>query len=309
MRLLITGPTGFIGKNLLNKLMTQKIQLYPVSHSTDSNNKLDTGLNYQDFQEVQKRIQEISPTHIIHLASSNIKAAPSGMKARMASADLKMHLNVFEAAFQLKKHPHIVFLGSCEEYGNASTPYLESHECKPISNYGSTKHLAGLKLAQLARMHKSTAFILRPSVVYGPGQDSGMLIPSAISSLMRKMNFLTTSGTQTRDFVYVDDLVEAILKAINLSTATEPEIVNIAQGESIRISRVLEMLTKFMGEEYKQFIKLGSIQTDPHEVSDYRVSNAKSFNTLNWQPSIGLEDGLKRTIQWWTQKLGENGLK
>jgi nucleoside-diphosphate-sugar epimerase len=307
MRLLVTGSSGFIGLNLLKKI-ENIFDVFPCSNTKNLHENPNTKIDFQDIHDVERKILQIEPTHIIHLANSNMKAIHPDERMDIGQQDLNMHFNVFNAAFRMKNPPRVIFLGSCEEYGYGQAPYLETQECDPRSDYGKIKYAASLKLFELAEKNKSMAIILRPSVVYGPGQNSEMLIPSVISSLVRKENLLTTNGTQSRDFIYIDDLVDAIVRSINLPVSLESQIINIAKGESVSVARVLSVIVEIMGEEFRPFIKLGALQHNQYEVGDYRVSNAKSLSVLNWQPKTDLEIGLARTIDWWKEKLGNGDL-
>jgi nucleoside-diphosphate-sugar epimerase len=167
----------------------------------------------------------------------------------------------------------------------------------PVSAYSFSKQCAS-HLAQL--MFRSTGLpvvILRPSVAYGPGQNNDMFLPALIQALLHDEQFQMTFGAQTRDFVFVKDLIEALLCA-GYQPGIEGEIINIGSGEPIIISRLVTYVEKLMGSS-ADIVKRGALPYRVGEPMEYWLDTAKAKRLLNWVPKTTLESGLRHTIQWY----------
>lgn len=138
--------------------------------------------------------------------------------------------------------------------------------------------------------------VLRPSVAYGPGQREDMFLPALICALLRGEPFPMTAGEQTRDFIYISDLVEALGLA-GLDDATNGEVINIGGGSAIRITDLVdkvELMTQSHG-----MARRGAVDYRPGEAMRYLLDISKSARLLGWYPSTPLEQGLQQTVDWY----------
>jgi nucleoside-diphosphate-sugar epimerase len=142
---------------------------------------------------------------------------------------------------------------------------------------------------------------LRPSIAYGPLQDLDMFLPSLINNLLLKKEFDMTSGNQTRDFIYIDDIVNAILLALYNNKFENNSVFNIASGYSIKIKILAEKVEEIIGNY--GLIKFGLKNDRKNEIIKYDVNINKAVELLNWHPITPLEDGLAKTIAYYKSLL------
>ncbi len=176
-----------------------------------------------------------------------------------------------------------------------STPFVESQREMPVSPYSLSK-VAATHLGQmLYRTSGLPVVTLRPFLVYGPGQSTDMFIPSLIRHCLEKKDFRMTAGDQTRDFVYSDDLIDAYLRAA-FSSSARGEVINVGSGAEYLIRDIAEKILQKMGEPIKLII--GAIEKRKGEAEHFFCNNKKAYDVLGWRPSIGIDEGLDRTIAW-----------
>ena len=137
---------------------------------------------------------------------------------------------------------------------------------------------------------------LRPFLAYGPHQDTDMFIPSLINHCLEGCDFKMTKGDQTREFNYVDDIVTAYIKAA-VSKNAIGEIINIGNGIEYSIRYVADKVLELTGSRIK--LLTGALSKRPGETSHFFCSNKKAKELLGWFPKVSLDEGLKRTIDWY----------
>jgi nucleoside-diphosphate-sugar epimerase len=142
---------------------------------------------------------------------------------------------------------------------------------------------------------------LRPFLTYGPYQDTDMFIPSLLYHCLNGKDFPMTEGTQTREFNYIDDIVDAYLLAATCRDAIG-EVINIGNGIEYKIKDIAEKIVKMIGNPIRLLI--GAISKRPGETSHFFCSNEKAKRLLGWSPKVGLDEGLEKTIRWYRNFLG-----
>lgn len=263
--IIITGGTGFIGKNIKRRLEKE----YNITDISS-----DKGLDIRN----QNVFSDINANIAIHLAAIN----KSNDFKEMFDVNVNGTLNVLE--FCRKNKAKMIFASSAGVYGNLQSPIKEDYETNPVSFYGMTK-LFGEKLCEF--YNKSFGLnitILRIFNVYGPEQGRGLLIPDILSKINNKQTISIKNPFAVRDFVYIDDVSEAIFRSIDLMGFNK---INIGIGEGNRIKYVAELLTN----EKVILEDLGG--ADSQSYAD--ISRAKRL--LGWEPETDLEDGLKKIIK------------
>ena len=295
-KILITGSSGFIGTNLLNTLKFQNFDIAVIDRSYNHNFKNVTKYfgDICDYSFVEKAILDFQPNKVFHLAgyknrASNVEELSLSIKVNLMGA-----LNLYQALTKVSSVESIIALGTTDEYGIHNSSYIESSIENPISPYGFSK-LCGTQLAQFFnRSFNLPVIILRPTIAYGPYQANDMFIPSLINTLMSNSDFKMTEGKQLRDFIYISDLVEAML-LISENQNYNGEIFNIGSGESLKLSEVAATIAKDLKRE--QFLKLGLIPYRKNEVMQYETCTDKINNTLGWFPKVSFKKGIELTIK------------
>jgi nucleoside-diphosphate-sugar epimerase len=306
---LITGAGGFIGKHLAVKLshlgaivqITARDKAFFSKDQIDLQNVSISQLDVSDPAAVQEAITSKHFDLVFHLAA---KAAGNRSKDQMveqARVTLGGTINLAQALID-SKGTLLVHIGSSEEYGAANTPFFENQALAPVSPYSAAKAAASQFLIMAQQCFGLQVIIARPSVVFGPGQKTGMVIPYLFDCYKKKQPANISPGEQTRDFVYIDDCVEGLL-ILGTRRDLSGECFNLGSGSAVKLKQVAEEIARLTG--YDGDLGLGARPYRSPEVMQHKESVVKALDKLGWQAKISLVDGLQRTYKWWQDQKGE----
>lgn len=304
---LITGASGFIGKHLIRKLLNNNYNIicfdlvFDDGFISEFEGKLElrTG-SLMDAVFIKNLIQDYSPDYVYHLAGS--KSRTNSLPEFKSSHDINYlgTLNLFEALLEDQNLKLVTILGTIEEYGHTNSPFKENSQELPNSAYGLSK-LSATKLAMIFyQQFNLPVAVFRPSIAFGPDQGEEMFIPALIKSLLRQQPFKMTEGNQLRDFLFIDDLTDALIRGINC-TELEGQIINIASGTSITIRDIAKQIAEITNSN--ENLKVGELPYRNFEIMNYTVDISKASNLLQWYPKTKLGDGLERTISFYQKML------
>lgn len=187
-------------------------------------------------------------------------------------------------------------IGTIAEYGTGRAPFREDHREEPTLAYAVAKVMATHAALWFGNVSPMQVSVIRPAAVYGPRQTRGMLIPNLIMAGLEKKDFSMNAGKQLRDFVFVRDLVDGILRA-GASKKAENEIINLGGGRPEQVRYLAETANRLMG--YPIQIHFGK---EPYRQSDsmrFYMDIAKAKKLLGWKPTTTIDRGLRETIQWY----------
>ena len=298
-RVLITGASGFIGRHLLHQLQTYGSQISTISREKNNDFPKDIEqyvIDIRDTHAIEECIHTYQPDYIFHLAAykerdENIRAFYSAIETNLIGT-----LNVFSAAKDENSVKSIVTLGTAEEYGNNSPPFNERFRERPVTPYSFSKLCISQMGELFFHLYNLPVIIIRPTLAYGPRQGTDMFLPSLVTSLLDDKPFNMTSGEQTRDFVYVTDLVEALILATR-NTNAEGRIINIGSGIPIKLADLAGTIEKMIGK--KGLVKLGRKPYRKNEIMEYYVDVKNAEDILKWKAKTSIEEGLKETIAYY----------
>lgn len=279
---LLLGGAGFIGSALANRLSQENISTHIVGrHNAD-------------------RLEHVLPrcVTVVHLASATMPGSSAGHPG-LEQANIGLTLRLLEL-LQSQPDTHLFFFSSGGTvYGNPQRlPVTEDALIAPLSNYGAGK-TAQEAFCQAFRARGHAVTILRPSNAYGPGQK-----PKNGFGLVRTMLECVRTGTpleiwgdgeNIRDFIYIDDIVEASMRLIELPQ--DSGTYNLGSGVGYSINQVRDMVEAICGKEMKTIYR-------PARGIDVRsvvLDNSRLCSRLGWQPAIGLAEGAARTWEWLKQ--------
>jgi nucleoside-diphosphate-sugar epimerase len=165
-------------------------------------------------------------------------------------------------------------------------------------------------LTSLFHSHRFPSVVLRPTVIYGPGQGNEMFISALIQSLLAGRDFAMTNGEQQRDFIYINDVVDAIIKTVSSGEKVNGAVLNIGAGVSYQIKEVATLVADLVGPNVSRLIQFGAVQYRTNEVMHYSVEIARARELLGWYPNTNISIGLQHTIQHlkklMVNSIGEN---
>ena len=296
----VTGAAGFIGSNLCRILLEQgaKVTGFDNLYSGKMDfikDLIDNGLNFvhgdiRDQQAIEESTKNCK--FIFHLAAQT--SVPFSMENPKEDCEINVvgTLNVLEAT--KKAGARMVFASSCAVYGNPEIrPTPETHRTHPIAFYGLTKLLGENYCRFYYETYKTEIVMLRIFNVYGPNCHG--VIYDFLKKLRKNPSKLEVLGTgqQSRDFVHVSDMVNALIKA-----ATTPEAVgqefNIGTGTTTSVAEIAKMLIEILGLNTEIYFKGGIAWAGDMDIT--LADNSKATNILLWKPQITLKEGLKKLI-------------
>jgi len=185
-------------------------------------------------------------------------------------------------------------IGSSDEYGNNNSPQNEQQREDPISMYSCAKVMSTYFLQTLFKTENFPVVILRPFLVYGPGQGLNRLIPHTIDNCLEKNFFPVSKGHQLRDFCFVDDFVEAIFMSIDNKKALG-QIINISSGVPLTVKSVINRISSIVKSGTPNF---GEIKYRDSENMKLYAETNKAKKILNWEARTDINTGLHKTINW-----------
>ncbi|MDK2384492.1 MAG: NAD-dependent epimerase/dehydratase family protein [Candidatus Korarchaeota archaeon] len=291
MKVLVTGGSGFIGRSVLEELLLR-------GHDVISLDLIEPSIavpfvvgDIRDFETLRNAARGVNA--IIHLAA--IVSAVEAMEKPLDTfrTNVEGTLNVAETA--RRENAKVVYAGSVAVYGEPkSLPVSEDHPVHPTNIYGSTKLAGESILLGYSGSYGLPVTSLRFFNVYGPHMKPGPYAGVIYKFLERlkggKPLRIEGDGKQTRDFVYVGDVARAVVLALE-SDATG--VYNVGTGREISILELARLLFSLTGMDT-------GLEFAPPRPGDIRRSRAdiSKIRRLGWEPSIDLERGLRRTIEW-----------
>lgn len=291
--ILIIGGTGFLGYHLAKVCLNLKWTVVSVSLNKPKKNRKLKGVNYLIIDISKKKglfkLNNYKFQYVVNLG---------GYVNHVNELEVKKYhflavKNLYEY-FKLKKIKKFIQVGSSAEYGKSKMPQKETFKCRPIGIYGKYKLKASNFLLQKSRKKIFPFTILRLYQVYGPNQNKQRFLPILIKACLNKNTFYASSGIQKRDFLYISDAVEAIIKTL-LSKKSKGQILNIGYGKSIQLKKIV-----YQVGEITNFVKplFGKIKLRKDEALDYYPEIKKAKRIIKWKPKINWEEGILNTIKY-----------
>lgn len=290
-KILITGCSGFLAKNLINYLLKKnKYNLYGLSKKKLNFTKKIKHLNC-DITNLKKLRSVLANKYdIIINFAGNINHNNSSQNYKVHYLGVK---NLLEASKE-NRPDLFIQIGSSLEYGKIKCPHREGAICKPKSSYGKAKHLA----SKIIQENLKKYIILRPYQVYGPHQKTNRLVPKVIESCLRGIPFKCTTGEQRRDFLYVEDFTRLIGKLIEKKNFLSG-IYNIGSGVPVTVKKIILLINNIIKKGKPLF---GYIKMRKEEDNILYPNIKKIKNEFKWTPKISLHNGLKKTIKFYEKK-------
>jgi len=305
MKVLLSGGAGFIGSHLAEAYLKEGMEVVVVddlSHGKKENIPQGAKFYQTDICELKalEEIFEKEQPELVNHHSAQIDVRKSVAEPVFdARVNILGSLNLLELSrkYQVKKFIFAstggALYGEQEEF-----PAKEDHPIRPVSPYGVAKASVELYLYYYYQVHGLEYVSLRYSNVYGPRQDpfgeAGVVAIFCQKLLCGETPIINGSGEQTRDFVYVKDVVRANLSAL------KPGLVgafNISTGKETTINQLYQIITRIAGKNLKPVYG----PAKPGEAFRSCLDNSLAQKTLGWKPEVKLEEGLKFTLKYFSK--------
>jgi UDP-glucose 4-epimerase len=288
-RVLVTGAAGFIGSALCRRLQSSGAEVHGVSRVRREGNGIHWWTaNLAEPETATRILRRVQPDLVCHLASHVSGSRSLDAIQPTVRDNLLTTVNLLTAACETGG-PRVVLAGSMEECDP------DDPDAVPGSPYAAAKTAASAYARMFHALYRLPVVTLRVFMVYGPGQwDRTKLIPYVTSSLLRGEAPRLSSGNREIDWVYVDDVVNAFIAAAHAENAGG-ETVDVGSGELITIRSLVESLAQLMdGDRQPLFGALPDRPMERRRIADL----GRTRKLIEWEPSIPLNAGLARTVQW-----------
>ena len=304
MRTLVTGGAGFIGSHVVDALVERGDEVTVLDDvSTGRRENLDQALagdaelvdgDIRDGEAVGELCDRVRPEAIFHLAAQIDVRKSVADPAFDARVNVEGTINVLRAAQATGVRRVVNTSSGGAIYGEGQTiPAPEDHPVAPEAPYGQSKFCAECYCDLFGRLHGLSTISLRYGNVYGPRQDplgeAGVIAIFCGRLLDGRRPTIFGDGRQTRDYVYVSDVVEANLRAVE-SEATGP--FNVGVGVEVNVLELVDALRPHAADGFDA----EHAPERPGEVKRIALDCSRAREELGWEAKVGLEDGLERTL-------------
>jgi len=298
----ITGGTGFIGSALVKKLVSQKLKIHLIIRPSSSIEKIKDcekkcifhSVDLIEKEKLSSIVKKINPDITFHLAAA-------GVFYGLDSDQKIFDTNVWGAqslmnSLEGTKCKKIINTGTCFEYdGKESSPYSEEVQQRPQNWYGISKMTANRVIAMYADRMMINSITLRPFNIYGIGEDETRLISSIIHACLTGKQLRLTSGDQVRDYLYLDDLIEAYELCIKYVPKKINSEFNIGSGNAISLKKLGETIALLCNAD-SSLLQFGALPYRKNEMM-YLVSQpSRAKKELKWEVKNDLKTGIKKLI-------------
>ncbi len=301
LHVLVTGASGFVGRHVCAALEASGVRLSCLSRTLPEAEAGHYAVDLLDAAVMRQLLADLRPDCVIHLAASRGSGSEPSAFRSVFDTNVRSAWNVIEGCQALPHFKRFVFLGSFDEYGRAEPPYVETQQAQPTSAYGLSKVAITQALLGLHANYAFPAVVLRPTVIYGPGQGDSMFLPTLIRTLLAGQTYAMTCGEQTRDFLYVGDVVTAVLKAVQADASIDGNVINLGAGHSHSVKAVVEMVLREIPTATAAQVHFGAIPYRRYEAMRYAANIERAAELLAWQPMMDLQRGLRATIDYFIQ--------
>lgn len=311
MRIFITGGTGFIGKELVNKLSTTENEIHVLERYVTGRYILDKSknvyihyANLTDYEAIQRLITEIKPEITIHTAAISAVSYSYEHFIEVTEADYLGTINLAESCRKIPNFKQFIFAGTSEEYGmelkNKNGKLTKDSNLKPNSPYAVAKVASDYYLRYMSEAYNFPFTILRPFNTYGRKNNKHFFIERTITQMLTQKEVYLGDPEPIRDWIYVDDHVNGYIKAIENENAIGKSIP-LGTGKGYSIRETADIIAELIG--FKGNINWNSTPKRPLDATALVCDTEEAKMILNWKAEYTLEEGLKKTIAYWKNSI------
>ena len=283
-KVLVTGGTGFFGKNLINRLERDG---YSVS--------LFQG-DLTREKEVKKIILKVKPMIIYHLGAIVDLSRDYKTARKCIDVNIKGTLNLLEA-LRRNVPSRFIYTSTEEIYGEGSPPYREDQLPKPPSPYAVSKIAAENLACIYARELGFSLFIFRVGTAYGPYQPETRLIPHMVIKALKNEDILLNSGRKKRDYIFIDDVIDALILAARKDIKGDSIIINLGGGIQYSLKELVHKIIALTDSKSK--VVFGAFPDRVFEADEWLLDNQRAWKILSWKPRVSLRNGLIKMIHYY----------
>jgi len=307
-RVLITGGTGFIGSNFVYKFLDLGYDVHLIVRPESNFWRIEPikkkvklhYINLTNTEDVNKFILNLKPQIILHFAAYGVYQSKQQDVKLTIDTNLLGTVNLVNALSKIK-FDCLIYTGSSSEYGIKNRPMKESDILNPVNLYGITKAAATMYCQYMSKKLDLPIVIMRPFAVYGYFEDKDRLIPTVIKACLTNTELNLSTSYSVRDFIFIEDIIDAYLKAINSIQKIQGEIFNLGTGEQTEIAQIVNFVKQFAHSLIEPHY--GKVMPAQIEPKTWIADILKAKKLLNWQPKYDLGVGLRKDVEWFKKNL------
>ena len=307
MKVLVTGGAGFIGSQTVDRLVLEGHEVVVVDNlSTGKRRNINRAARFYKIDIQNKRLERVfrneRPSVVMHLAAQMDVRKSVEDPILDAQVNVLGTLNLLQQAVKYGARKVIFSSSGGAIYGEQEVfPASETHVTQPLSPYGLSKFCGEQYLSYYQRVGGIQVVNLRYANVYGPRQDpygeAGVVAIFIQKLLNGEQAIINGNGRQTRDFVFVDDVVEANLSVMGQQIGGT---YNVGTGKETSINDLFRILVEQIGSTCKELHGPAKQGEQARSVID----STKLRHELSWEPRVELPEGLKRTVSYFRERMG-----
>ncbi len=300
-KVLVVGGTGFLGSNFINLAVKKKFKIYSLSTKKPVKKNKVKNVKYLtcDISSYSSlaRVIKFDVDYVINFGGY----VDHTNKKKTFDSHFVGCKNLV-SFFKDKSIKKFIQIGSSLEYGNSKSPHCENKSKffvqKVKSIYAKSKLLSTRHCLDANRKFFFPVTILRPYLIYGPGQKTNRLIPFIVTQCLDGKVFNCSSGNQIRNFLFINDFINAVFMILK-SKNTSGQIINIGSDKNLKVKSVIKKIQKLIKNGKPQF---GKIKLRKDEVIKSFPSIKKIKKLIYWSPTTTFDDGLVKTIKYFSLK-------
>ena len=311
-KVLVTGATGFIGSHLVRRLVADGVDVHALTSAVSSvyplrlvdirdRITLHAG-SLSDRSAMDAVVDSVMPSHVFHLGAYTHVGKSWQRVDECVEVNIQGTVNLLQA-LDGTGYERFVNIGTSEIYGNAPSPFREDLPVQPVSPYAASKYAAEGFCRVFQQGRGWPIVLIRPFNAYGPAQTADRIIPEVIVRALRGEELRMTQGRQTREFNFVEDLADGMIRAA-VVPGIEGELFNLGCGEDVSIRDVTTLVLDLLGNPVEAHF--GALPERPTEIWEMRCDNTRAREMLGWKPQHSLAEGLEKTIDWYRRELQDD---
>lgn len=309
-KILITGGTGFVGANFVYRFLELGHEVHLLIRDGSNFKRIEPIKNrlhlhivdLADERALYKFTGELRPEVILHFATYGAYLGRQTDTKTTVLTNTLGTINLLNACAEVG-FECFVNTGSSSEYGEKDHPISEQDLLAPSNLYGVSKAAGTLYCQSLARKIELPVVTMRLFSPYGYFEEEGRLMPNIVKAGLRNEKFNAPSPSLVRDFVFIEDVIDAYLKAIDNADNIRGRIFNIAYGKQHSIAEVVDAVEKKLGTKLQ--VVYGEVSARQHEPKMWVADISEAKKMLDWSPAHSLDEGLLKYIEWFKKQPTE----
>lgn len=313
---LVTGATGFVGANIVKRLIDLGAKVCCLQRGSFQPNTLDifglrervdvvTG-SIDDLATIEDILDKYEVESIFHLAAQALVGSANRSPLSTFETNIRGTYILLEAARTSEKVGRIVIASSDKVYGShENLPYREDFALNGLFPYDVSKACTDLLAQSFAHSYQLPVTIARSPNTYGPGDlNFSRVIPGTILSVLKdEAPVIRSTGTPIREFIHIDDVANAYLMLAERIDESRGHAFNFGSKSRIKIIDLVEKIIKLAGKSNELEPNVVSEMKAEFEIDAKYLSEEKIYDAFGWQADIGIDEGLAQTIKWYRDYL------